>query len=126
MRITCILLLGFATSAQPKKTLDVFLVPHTHADTGWMLTIQQYYEQLVEPILTSTLSALAADPSRRYIWAEVAYFAMWWERQSPSSQNSVRKLARSGGWCQADELVADLDGRAENLAVGHAWLRENV
>lgn len=47
--------------------------------------------------------------------------------------SQVRRLVATGqlefvegGWCQADELITTVEGRAENLALGHAWLRENV
>ena len=142
-----------------------------------MLTIDQYYDQLVRPILTTTLAALAESADRvrahlqcaslrpnhstlnhthapslpppppplpppplpppsghqRYVWSEVAFFARWWSEQSNQTHAKVRQLWRTGqlefvegGWCQADELVADLDGRAENLAVGHEWLRAHI
>lgn len=98
-----------------------------------MLTIDQYFEQLVNPILSTTLPALALDPSRRYIWAEVAFFAKWWELQSPEMHGMVRRLVEQqqlefveGGWCQADEIVATIDGRVENLVLGHEWLRQNI
>ena len=113
--------------------LEVWLVPHTHADTGWELTMDQYYQQLVRPILTTTLHALSKDKSRRYVWAEIAYLSLWWAEQNTTTRSMVRHLALSGqlefveaGWCQADELVADVDGRSENLARGHEWLRVNI
>ena len=76
--------------------MEVFVVPHTHADTGWMLTVEQYYEQLVRPILTSTLAALVRDARARYCWAEVAYLARWWEEQPEGVRESVRTLVKSG------------------------------
>lgn len=42
---------------QATKPLEIFLVPHTHADTGWMITMEEYYEQLVS-VLQSYLMAL--------------------------------------------------------------------
>ena len=56
-----------------------------------------------------------------------------WDEQDLATQQMVRRLALSGqlefvegGWCQADELVADLEGRAENLAVGSCILSRLV
>ena len=104
-----------------------------HADTGWEITFEQYYEQLVSHILSTTVSALAANSTRRFCWSEVAYLARWWEDQNTTTQATVRQLARSGqlefvegGWSQADEQVADLDERVENLMVGHEWLAEHI
>ena len=50
---------------------EVFIIPHTHADTGWMITAEEYYQQLVRPILDSQVRALASNASWRYCWAEM-------------------------------------------------------
>ena len=63
-----------ATDGTADGVLEVWLVPHTHADTGWMLTMQQYYDQLVEPILSTTLHALSQDKSRRCAMPAAFYF----------------------------------------------------
>ena len=113
--------------------LDVFVVPHTHADTGWMLTVEQYYEQLVRPILSTTLASLARDARARYCWAEIAFLARWWEEQPDTTRQSVRALVRNGqlelvegGWSQADEIVASLRERVLNLEAGHDWIGAHI
>ena len=111
----------------------VFLVPHVHADTGWMIKFEEYYEQVVVHILDSVVASLQVDPARRFCWAEVAYIARWWEDQNATVREAVRELAQGGqlefvegGWSQSDEQVADLDERVENLMVGHEWLQRNI
>ena len=75
---------------------DVFIIPHTHADTGWMITAEEYYKQLVRPILDSQVRALASNASWRYCWAEIMYFARWWRDQSPAVRAQARRLAVAG------------------------------
>ena len=113
--------------------LEVFIVPHTHADTGWMLTVEQYYEQLVRPILTSTLASLTREPHARYCWAEVAFLARWWEEQPQTVRQAVRAAVASGklelvegGWSQSDEIVASLGERILNLEAGHDWIGAHI
>ena len=113
--------------------LEVFIVPHTHADTGWMLTFEQYYDQLVRPILTSTLATLAREPGARYCWAEVAFLARWWQEQPLSVRQDVRAAVKrgqlelvEGGWSQSDEIVASLRERLHNLEAGHDWIGQHI
>ena len=124
-----------AQGAPPKTTnmTEVFIIPHTHADTGWMITAEEYYRQLVRPILDSQVRALASNASWRYCWAEIMYFARWWRDQSPAVRAQARELAVAGqlefvegGWTQADELVVSLDERVQNLEHGHQWLLDNI
>lgn len=130
-----LLLTGVGTDAAWNGTnvTEVFLIPHVHADTGWMIKFEEYYEQVVRHILDSTIAALQVDPQRRFCWAEVAYIARWWDDQNATTKNIVRDLAQQkriefveGGWSQSDEQVADLDERIENLMVGHTWLQHEI
>ena len=52
------------------KTMEIYLVPHTHADTGWQITYDQCFEQLLDPIISTTMQALSEDPSHRYTWSD--------------------------------------------------------
>jgi alpha-mannosidase II len=111
------------------KTLRIHLIPHVHADTGWQITFDECFDQLLNPIISTTMAALAKSPDRRYMWSEVSFFKRWWGIQNDTTRKSVQKLVKQqqlefveGGWSQADEIVASLDGRLTNLVFGNAWL----
>ena len=50
-------------------SLDVFIVPHTHDDTGWLSTVDEYYIGQVQWILSTlepALSASTSGPARKF------------------------------------------------------------
>ena len=69
-----------------------------------MKTYEQYYSGLrnniqhasVRHILTSTMSSLLANPARRAIQVEQAYFQRFWAEQDEASRNDIRMLVREG------------------------------
>ncbi|TRZ06516.1 hypothetical protein HGM15179_020594 [Zosterops borbonicus] len=118
--------------------LNVHLVPHTHDDVGWLKTVDQYYYGVrnqdqhagVQYILDSVVAALAADPSRRFIYAEVAFLARWWRQQDSATRGLVRELVEQGrlefvggGWCMSDEATTHYGAALEQLGLGRRLLR---
>ncbi|XP_074990259.1 lysosomal alpha-mannosidase isoform X2 [Calonectris borealis] len=118
--------------------LNVHLVPHTHDDVGWLKTVEQYFYGVrnevqhagVQYILDSVVAQLVADPSRRFIYAEVAFLARWWRQQDEATRRTVRQLVEQGrlefvggGWCMSDEAAAHYGPAIEQLALGRRFLR---
>ncbi|XP_052655960.1 lysosomal alpha-mannosidase isoform X1 [Harpia harpyja] len=118
--------------------LNVHLVPHTHDDVGWLKTVEQYFYGVrnevqhagVQYILDSVVAQLAADPSRRFIYAEVAFLARWWRQQDEATRRTVHQLVEQGrlefvggGWCMSDEAAAHYSPAIEQLALGRRFLR---
>lgn len=129
-------LLVMTSSGSPTPNddiLQVFVVPHSHCDPGWWKTFEEYHDQWTRNILTTITDSLWEDPSRRFIWAEVSFFARWWDNQDETKRNRVRKLAVDGrlefvggGWVAPDEANPNYDAVLMQLMEGHAWLQEHV
>lgn len=117
--------------------LQVHLVAHTHDDVGWLKTVDEYYYGLnntiytagVQYILDSVILALEADPSRKFVYVEMAFLFRWWNEQSEDMKTRVRTLVNegrlqfiNGGWCMHDEATPYYEDMIDNMAVGHAFL----
>ena len=125
-----------ATAATP---LEIFLVPHTHCDAGWLWTLRSYYASVhgrpsgedtthaaVRDTLTTLVRALAADPALRFSWAEVVFFEMWWREQGAAVRATTKRLVAAGqlsfvggGWVQADEVLTTYADQARPPAELH-------
>ncbi|XP_063997381.1 lysosomal alpha-mannosidase, partial [Pogoniulus pusillus] len=146
--VPLLLLLGAAAgcgyqSCPPTRPdmLNVHLVPHTHDDVGWLKTVEQYYYGVrnavqhagVRYILSAVVAALRAEPSRRFVYSEVAFFARWWRQQDEATRGAVRRLVQEGrlefvggGWCMSDEATTHYAAGIEQLALGRRFLRHHL
>ncbi|EFA78443.1 hypothetical protein PPL_09095 [Heterostelium album PN500] len=111
-------------SKQDNQRLNVFLIPHSHCDVGWVQTYEQYYTENVTVILTGVIESLLKDPSKRFNWAEV-----WWSEQTDWTKSMVRELVQNqqlefigGGWAQNDEAVAHYQAVINQMTLGHQFL----
>ena len=147
MRIpTLILLVGIATggavaTAAPSATTEhaanmteLFLIPHTHADVGWLETVNALARMNVSRILDGVVANLKNDTlkRRRFVWDEMAFLEKWWD--APDTTDAQRadftafvhegriELA-DNGWSQHDNGCTTLDGMVNNWMEGHQWLK---
>jgi len=111
--------------------LNVFLVPHTHDDVGWLLTVQGYYETQVRNILDTTVAALQANPKRKFIYVEQAFFTLWWNdaRTTDAQRNAVKQFVNEGrwefiigAWVMPDEACTTYGGIIDQMTLGHQFL----
>ncbi|XP_045405914.1 lysosomal alpha-mannosidase isoform X2 [Lemur catta] len=131
---------GYETcpTVQPDM-LNVHLVAHTHDDVGWLKTVDQYYYGTkvdyqhagVQYILDSVISALLADPTRRFIYVEIAFFSRWWHQQTNATQEIVRELVRqgrlefaNGGWVMNDEAATHYGAIVDQMTLGLRFLED--
>ncbi len=61
---------------------------------------------VVQYILDSVLLALEANPDRKFIYVEQAFYQRWWREADPAQQALMQQLFASGqlefangGWC---------------------------
>ncbi|XP_010327777.2 lysosomal alpha-mannosidase isoform X3 [Saimiri boliviensis] len=131
---------GYETcpTVQPNM-LNVHLVPHTHDDVGWLKTVDQYFYGIkndiqhagVQYILDSVISALLEDPTRRFIYVEIAFFSRWWHQQTNATQEVVRDLVRqgrlefaNGGWVMNDEAATHYGAIVDQMTLGLRFLED--
>ncbi|XP_062062260.1 alpha-mannosidase 2x isoform X2 [Lepus europaeus] len=128
---------GFDISYSPHdwdaEDLLVFVVPHSHNDPGWIKTFDKYYTEQTQHILNSMVSKLQEDPRRRFLWAEVSFFAKWWDNISAQKRVAVRRLVgngqleiATGGWVMPDEANSHYFALIDQLIEGHQWLERNL
>lgn len=81
-----------------QRRLNVHIVPHSHDDSGWLKTFEQYYwgsrqdiqAAGVRYILDSVVAGLLADPERKFTFAEMSFFSRWWSHQQGTFFCSLR------------------------------------
>ncbi|GAB1602915.1 lysosomal alpha-mannosidase-like [Argonauta hians] len=126
-------------SCNPVKDdmINVHLVPHTHDDVGWLKTVDQYFYGAksyiqnagVQYILDSVIQELLKDPSRRFIYVEMAFFWRWWHEQKDDMRQTVKKLVNEGrlefilgGWTMNDEATTHYSAIIDQHTLGFEFL----
>jgi alpha-mannosidase II len=51
--------------------LELYVVPHSHCDPGWLETFEYYYSNRVKFILDNFVVLLQEDLDRRFVWSEM-------------------------------------------------------
>ena len=52
-------------------------VPHTHDDTGWQVTVDQYFVKEVFFVIDTVIQNLRDNADRKFIYVEIGFFARW-------------------------------------------------
>ncbi|PRP76241.1 hypothetical protein PROFUN_15308 [Planoprotostelium fungivorum] len=124
------LLLFWASAVQ---SIEIYLVPHSHDDVGWLRTIDEYYSASVETILDTVTSALHENPDRKFTQVEIAYFQKYWNRQNERKKEVIRTLIQRGqlefnlgGMTMPDESVTTYVDQIEQMTNGAKFLLEEL
>uniref|UniRef100_A0A452E7L3 Alpha-mannosidase n=1 Tax=Capra hircus TaxID=9925 RepID=A0A452E7L3_CAPHI len=128
---------GFDITYKPDewdtKPLQVFVVPHSHNDPGWLKTFDDYFREKTQYIFNNMVVKLKEDPRRKFIWSEISYLSKWWETIDVQKKDAVKSLLESGqfeivtgGWVMPDEAGAHYSAIIDQLIEGHQWLERNL
>ena len=140
MRTLCALaVLALAAAGSPatseSETTELWIIPHTHADVGWLQTVDSLSRMNVSRILDGVVGNLANDTAgrRRFVWDEMAFLQLWWDEQATAAQQQAfTQLVREGkiefvdnGWSQHDMGCTTTDSMISNWVEGHQWLLDH-
>ena len=123
---------GYNTCSIPHPTkLNVHIIAHTHDDAGWKKPIDQYYTERIEYILNSVIIELNRDPSRKFIYVEMAFFTRWWSEQTEKTKEITKNLVKNGqlqftlgAWTMPDEGASTYKDLITNAELGMEFLSE--
>ena len=80
--------------------------------------------------IDTVVQELANDPSRRFIYVEMAFFWRWWNQQTDATKTLVRQLVNegrlefiNGGWCMNDEATAYYTDMIDQMTLGLRFLQ---
>ncbi|XP_069481291.1 alpha-mannosidase 2x isoform X3 [Ambystoma mexicanum] len=128
---------GFDITYDPHEwdlePLQVFVVPHSHNDPGWIKTFDKYYYDQTQHILNNMVAKLHEDPRRKFIWSEISFFSKWWDNINSQKRAAVRRLVANGqlematgGWVMPDEANTHYFAIIDQMIEGHQWLEKNI
>lgn len=115
------------------EKLKVFVVPHSHNDPGWKLTVEEYYDRQSRHILDTIVETLSKDARRKFIWEEMSYLERWWRDASAAKKEAFTSLVKNGqleivggGWVMNDEANSHYFAIIQQITEGNMWLNETI
>ncbi|GLU02006.1 hypothetical protein SLE2022_192790 [Rubroshorea leprosula] len=124
---------AYRGSEWDSEKLKVFVVPHSHNDPGWKLTVEEYYEKQSRFILDTIVESLSKDSRRKFIWEEMSYLERWWRDASEDKRESLTNLVKNGqleivggGWVMNDEANSHYFAIIEQITEGNLWLSDTI
>lgn len=115
-----------------KPALHVFVVPHSHQDVGWRLTVDSCYSD-AKSTLSNAVTKLDEHRQWKFIWAETAFLSRWYNEASANQRQLLKRAIAdrqleivTGGWVMTEEACAHYAPMLDQLIEGHLWLNSTL
>lgn len=113
-----------------EDVINVHVIPHTHDDAGWIMTMQEYYDRRVKNILDNMMVSLKENPDRTFIYVEQAFFTMWYPSQTEETKNTLKEWLKNGrfefimgGYVMHDESASHFQHILDQMRLGLQFLK---
>ncbi|XP_042638436.1 alpha-mannosidase 2 [Orycteropus afer afer] len=123
----------YKTDEWDTEPLQVFVVPHSHNDPGWLKTFDDYFRDKTQYIFNNMVIKLKEDSRRKFMWSEISYLSKWWDIIDTQKKDAVKSLLENGqfeivtgGWVMPDEASPHYFSLIDQLIEGHQWLEKNL
>ncbi|XP_075238901.1 alpha-mannosidase 2-like [Convolutriloba macropyga] len=115
------------------RPLEVVVVPHSHNDPGWIKTFEKYFREQTKNILNNVVTKLENHEKRRFIWAEISFFSLWWGEAPQEMRDRMLALIKKGqvemvtaGWVMEDEANTHIYAMVDQMIEGNHWIKDNL
>ncbi|XP_030047027.1 epididymis-specific alpha-mannosidase [Microcaecilia unicolor] len=123
-------LLALCGAARAVRSTQVFVVPHSHMDVGWVYTVQESMHAYAANVYSSVVEELVKVKHRKFSIVEQEFFRLWWDAVATNTQKQqVYQLLKEGqlefiigGQVMHDEAVTAIDDQILQLTEGHGFL----
>ena len=113
-------------------SLNVFIIPHSHNDLGWVETAEDCYLTKVRFQLDNMLTMLSSSLTYKFSFSEMYYLSRYikdFPEQIPVIKNFIsqgRLEIVGGGWAQNDEGLVDFEIALRNIEAGFEFLHRKL
>ncbi|KAM5194047.1 epididymis-specific alpha-mannosidase isoform 1-T1 [Mantella aurantiaca] len=130
--LALLLCYGGIVSCHPAHPIQVFVIPHSHMDVGWVYTVQESMHAYAANVYSTVVEELMRAKHRKFIAVEQEFFRLWWDTVAGDLQRQqVHQLIQEGrlefiigGQVMHDEAVTAIDDQILQLTEGHGFLYE--
>uniref|UniRef100_A0A0N4ZBQ4 Alpha-mannosidase n=1 Tax=Parastrongyloides trichosuri TaxID=131310 RepID=A0A0N4ZBQ4_PARTI len=116
------------------RQLNVYIIPHSHCDPGWLKTFEDYYNDDVSSILSGMLKHLNDKKNTiKFVYAEMSFFELFYSTLNKEKREIVENLLNNnkleiltGGWVMSDEANSFFVSQIVELFEGHEFVKNQL